>query len=193
MTSQDMHVIDRQTVVLRDPFDDEALILALGGGGEGTMGRLRGRQVVALDRRAGELREAPPGPIKVIGEATNLPFLDDAFDDVTAFFFLMYVAPSEQRAVLREARRVLRPGGRLYVWDVRIPENTGHAEPIFVVPLTIQFPDGTVETGYGTRWEGRTQDAASTRTLVEEAGFTLLSEEQTGETFYQEFERTADD
>ena len=192
MTSQDMHVIDRQTVVMRDPFNDGALILALGGGGEGTMGRLRGRQVVALDRRADELRDAPPGPIKVIGEATSLPFLDGSFDDVAAFFFLMYVAPSDQLAVLREARRVLRSDGRLYVWDVRIPENTGHVEPIFVVPLTIQFPDGTVETGYGTRWEGRTQDAASVRALAEEAGFTLLSEEQNGETFSLEFEHTAD-
>ena len=107
------YFIDRQVVRLEDPFGDCDLILALGGGGEGTIGRMRGRQVVSLDRSRSELEEAPDGPIKVLGEATELPFLDAAFDAVAAFFFFLYVSPNDRAAALREARRVLKPQGAI--------------------------------------------------------------------------------
>ena len=54
-------IIDQQVVQVSDPFRDEDLILDLGGGGEGIIGQLRGRQVVALDLRKGELEESAPG------------------------------------------------------------------------------------------------------------------------------------
>ena len=44
-------LVDQQVVRIEDVFRDEDLILDLGGGGEGIIGQLRGRQVVALDIR----------------------------------------------------------------------------------------------------------------------------------------------
>ena len=39
----------------------EGSILDIGGGGEGTIGRLYGTQVIAIDNRQEELDEAPEG------------------------------------------------------------------------------------------------------------------------------------
>ena len=55
-------------------------------------------------------------------DAANLPFGDDGFGAVVCGFGVMYVP--DKRAVMREARRVLRKGGSLLfnVWD-RIEQN----------------------------------------------------------------------
>jgi len=189
MDASKMHVIDKHVIRVEDLFSDGDRILALGGGGEGTIGRLRGRQVVALDLRASELEEAPDGPLKIIGDATDLPFLDRTFDAATAFFFLMYVAPEAHGRVFEEAYRVLCPGANLYVWDVSIPPQGGHTEPLFVIPLTIELPGITVETGYGTRWEGRTQDPCSVHRAAEAAGFAVVDECKIGDCFHIVFRR----
>ena len=106
-----MFLLDRQLVQVEDVFEDDDLVLDLGGGGEGVIGQLRGRQVVAIDTRRQELEECAPGPLKIVANAKELPFLDEAFDAITAFFFLMYVSVSDRARVLEEAYRVLRPGG----------------------------------------------------------------------------------
>ncbi len=185
-----MHVIDKHVIRLEDPFSDGDLILALGGGGEGTIGRLRGRQVVALDLRPGELEEAPDGPIKIIGDATDLPFLDEAFDAAAAFFFLMYVPSEKKQQVFAEVHRVLRPDGKLHVWDVSIPPKGADDEKeLFVIPLRIELPGGTVDTGYGTQWEGRVQDLSSIRSLAEAAGFSVVDESIDGDSFHTVFQK----
>jgi SAM-dependent methyltransferase len=56
------------------------------------------------------------GPCEIrLGEATKLPFGDANFDAVTAAQVYEYVADIEQ--ALAEARRVLRPAGRVLVLD----------------------------------------------------------------------------
>jgi len=62
--------------------------------------------------------EPAPGSAPVefhAGEANALPFPDDSFDAVTVTQVYEYVA--DVAAALTEARRVLRPGGRLLVLD----------------------------------------------------------------------------
>jgi SAM-dependent methyltransferase len=51
------------------------------------------------------------------GRADDLRFEDGAFDRVTCALLLHHLSPAAQRAALREAARVLRPGGRLHVAD----------------------------------------------------------------------------
>ena len=36
---------------------------------------------------------------------------------MTAFYFLMYLFPEDMGAVFSEAARVLKSGGRMYIWD----------------------------------------------------------------------------
>ncbi|MDD5263727.1 MAG: class I SAM-dependent methyltransferase [Candidatus Bipolaricaulis sp.] len=168
-----MHCVSPQTVRVEDAFQDGDLILDLGGGGEGVIGRLRGRQVVAVDIRKDELDETPAGPIKVVGDARHLPFPDHSFEAVTAFFFLMYVPATDRSTVVREAFRVLMPGGSLRVWDVAIPAPGERAAKTFVVPVCAELPGTTIRTAYGVPWRGRQMSDRSIAELASDAGFAV--------------------
>ena len=179
-----MFLVEQQTVRVDNGFGDEDLILDLGGGGEGVIGQLRGCQVVAVDMRKQELEECAPGPIKVVADARELPFLDEAFDAITAFFFFMYVPACDRSSVLSEAYRVLRSGGKLHIWDVTIPVRTDQPQEVFVVPVKVELPDRSIETGYGVRWDGREMSMDDICQLAQEHGFGVEEKTSYGEHFH---------
>ena len=178
-----MHVVHQQVVRVEDVFGDKDRILDLGGGGAGVIGQLRGQQVTAVDIRQDELDESPPGPIKVVADAKALPFPDGSFDTVTAFFFLMYVPAADRAAVLREAHRVLCPGGTLHVWDAVIPARGERTQELFVVPVRAELPDQTITTAYGVPWKGREMSGDSIARMARDVGFAVTAIAQEGETF----------
>jgi SAM-dependent methyltransferase len=72
-----------------------------------------------LARQYGDARNLAAGPGRFLltsADAQRLPFPDDYFDGVLANHMLYHV-PDRARA-LREIRRALRPGGRLYASTV---------------------------------------------------------------------------
>ncbi|MFD8590165.1 demethylmenaquinone methyltransferase [Streptomyces sp. NPDC059637] len=81
-----------------------------------------GADVVPCDFSLGMLREGKrrnPWLPLTAGDATRLPFADDAFDAVTISFALRNVHDPD--AALREMLRVTRPGGRIVVCEFSHP------------------------------------------------------------------------
>jgi ubiquinone/menaquinone biosynthesis C-methylase UbiE len=81
-----------------------------------------GAEVVGIDTDAEVLRlaEAKPGAAAVTwerGRASLLPLPDESCDRAVMSLVLHHLDAAGKRAALAEARRVLRPGGRLHIAD----------------------------------------------------------------------------
>jgi len=93
-------------------------------------------RVIGLDKSAGMVRYAAvraPGLPFVCGDAARLPFKDGAFRAVTVSFGLHDKSPDVRSAMMREARRVLSPGGRLIAVDFENPWNAESRAGAFLV------------------------------------------------------------
>lgn len=95
------------------------------GGGSGGMAAALLRQHPDIRLTVTDLDEAMLRPARrrlgdgssvVPADATRLPFADGSFDVVLSFLMLHHVVQWEQ--AVREAARVLRPGGRLVGYDL---------------------------------------------------------------------------
>ncbi|HHT21547.1 MAG TPA: methyltransferase domain-containing protein [Tissierellia bacterium] len=159
-------------------------ILDIGGGGEGIMGRVYGNQVTAIDISQAELDEAPEGFEKILMDAADMSLPEASFDNVTAFYSMMFISKSKHEAVISEATRVLKPGGRLYIWDAAFDE----ADP-YIVHLTIRLPEETIETTYGVFETEAAQSATYLIGLCQQQGLDLLVEQTFGDQFYLCFEK----
>lgn len=67
----------------------------------------------------------------------------------------MYMTNDIQKEAIKEATRVLKRGGRIYIWDSNI-DSTSRNEP-YVVNLDIVWGDNSVHTSYGIV-KGETQN-----------------------------------
>ncbi len=177
-----MHTYERQELTVAD-FPADGWILDIGGGGEGIIGRIKATQVVAIDLYAWGMRKTPPGPLKLVMDATDLRFLDGSFGTVTSFFTLMYMSPEQQAKAIQEAYRVLKPGGRMRIWDVELPVSPDAKKEIAVYPFRFRLPKETVQTGYGTPFPKQPWDVAHYTRLAEQAGFTVDEKTVEGRTF----------
>jgi ubiquinone/menaquinone biosynthesis C-methylase UbiE len=93
-------------------------------------------RVIGLDKSAGMVRYAAaraPGIPFVCGDAAQLPFKDGAFRAVSVSFGLHDKSPGVRSAIIREARRVLAPGGRLIAVDFENPWNAKSRVAAFFV------------------------------------------------------------
>lgn len=85
-------------------------------------------QLVGADFCAPMLHEAAKKGLRnlIVADATKLPFREESFDAITIAFGFRNVV--DRAAALREMRRVLRPGGFLYILEFSHP-------PSLIAPL----------------------------------------------------------
>ena len=177
---------EREEVVV-DDFDAAGFVLDIGGGGEGVIGKLKGNQVVAIDRSKRELEESAPGPLKIVMDATDLQFLDQSFETATAFYTLMYIKSVDTLSrVFGEVYRALAPGGRFLIWEGTLPPRTDQEKNIAVFVLTITLPSEKIDTGYATSWPQEGRDIAYYVELAERAGFRVVLQKKEGQGLFLE-------
>ena len=94
------------------------------------------------------------------GLAQRLPLDDESCDRVVLSLVLHHLSPADQRVALREAARVLRPGGRVHVADWGRPD-----DPLMRAAFRVlQLVDGVENTAPLGRGE--------LPALLDDAGFT---------------------
>jgi len=172
-----------------DPIETDGLILDIGGGGAGIIGKLNGKKVVAIDTVEKELEETQNDALKIVMDATGLKFLPRSFTVCTAFFSLMYIPADQHLRVFREAYRVLKGEGRFLLWDVKIPKRLSGYRA-FVVHLKVRLPSKEVETGYGTSWD-KVQNIEYFKELARKTGFKVMKEWSKDEIFHLEMTKKA--
>jgi SAM-dependent methyltransferase len=100
-----------------------------------------GYEVTGIDPSDGmldQMRARAPQVRAVTGSGTSLPFPDASFDVALSVAVMHHIAtPEDVRRTLGEMVRVVRPGGRILVWDhnprnpywgrlmARVPQDTG--------------------------------------------------------------------
>jgi len=178
-------------IVLMTPLIAEGYVLDVGGGGEGIIGRLAGDRVVAIDASRRELEEAPDGPLKIVMNVCDLAFLSGSFETATCFFSLMYLRAEERWDAIQQIARVLKPGGKLLIWDTEIPVWEPGTDELIVVPLLVQTPEEEILTGYGVSWEGREQSAEAVVALGHAAGLEVTLRQTQGSVFHLEMVKPA--
>jgi ubiquinone/menaquinone biosynthesis C-methylase UbiE len=169
------------------PIKTEGFILDIGGGGEGIIGKLNGRQVIAIDISKEELHETRNEALKVLMDATNLGFLSKSFGVSTAFFTFMYIPNHMHLKVFKEVHRVLKDYGKFLVWDAKIPNKSADYD-IFVARLKVRLPNKEIETGYGIKWD-KLQTIEYFKELAQKTKFKVIKEWSEGEIFYLEMEK----
>jgi len=187
------HYIQKQKINLKD-LKIKGKILDIGGGGEGIIGKIFKDKVVAIDPSKEELEEAADGPLKIVMDGTSLKFLDDTFVNATSFFTFMFIPNSKHEAVIKEIYRVLKPDGKFYIWDIKIPkfdESLGldKDKTLYVVPIMVNLDNEKIDSGYGTKWHSKPQSYNYFIDLCEDIGFKLISNKEEGETFKLIFEK----
>lgn len=160
-------------------------ILDVGGGGEGVIGRLYGPSVTIIDHCQEELDEVACPCRKLLMDAASLAFADASFENVTFFYSLMYMNRPVQSAAIAEAVRVLKPGGRLLLWDCEIA--CAYPEP-FLAELDVRWVQERVCTTYGVV-KSDPQSMEDFLNLCRGNGLTLLKTETASGHFYLEFRK----
>ncbi len=81
----------------------------------------------------------------------------------------MYMTSDVQKRAIKEAARVLKPKGRIHIWDSDIA--SAAFEP-YIVDLDIAWDSNKVHTSYGIV-KGKTQNSVSIMSFMKSCGLIL--------------------
>lgn len=146
-------------------------ILDIGGGGEGVIGKVYGKDVVAIDIRKDELVETSNDALKIVMDATDLKFLNNSFPTVTAFFTLMYMKHDIKIKTLKEIYRVLKKNGILDIYETNMPAYKEDEKEIYVLQLKYKINNKEVQTGYGCALQNKEINKDYYLNLLKQIGF----------------------
>lgn len=160
---------------MRERLDPGAEVLCLGAGPGHLWADNAGRvpwSVHVTDASPGMVRTARENLVDAgasfdrafaVCDAASLPYRSGRFDAVTANHMLYHVP--ERRRALREIRRVLRPGGRLFATT----NGESHMEVVHEIMATVH--GGDLSTSSGFRLENGRQQLARAFEAVEVVRF----------------------
>ena len=93
----------------------ELLAVAIEMGASRAIGVEYAEAAVAMARQTIEVHGVTDKAEVILGDARSIPVDDETVDLVTLLDVVEHLAPAELDRTLREARRLLRPGGRLFI------------------------------------------------------------------------------
>ncbi len=166
--------------VVRISIDIPGKILDIGGGGEGIIGKTFGKRVTAVDRDKEELEVLNGISECMVMDACNLQFPDSSFDNVTFFYSLMYMDSESSGKSLKEAVRVLNPGGNICIWD-KNPEETYPG--LNIADLTVYSGGSIYNTTYGASYN---KDSGKDQIIeiMDSAGLSMTESQEKGKHFF---------
>jgi SAM-dependent methyltransferase len=176
-------VVGKHTIEI-EPIETEGYILDIGGGGEGIIGKLNGRNAISIDLSF--LTRQDSDSLKILMDASDLKFLSCQFEVAAAFFTFMYIENDDHPKVFREVYRVLKDGGRFLIWDSRIPDSF-EDKRFFVLPLEILLPEERVESTYGVKLDH--QSLPCFKELASRSGFEVTGEWEREGIFFLELRK----
>src|SRR5215469_5212149 len=120
------------------------------------------RNVVGMDfseKMLAECRSRSPNLTLVRNDGRTLPFCDQAFDAVLLFAVLTCIpSDDDQRILLAEVMRLLRPGGIVYISDLLINTDVRNVERYerhvnrFGVYGVFELPEGVIVRHHREEW-----------------------------------------
>ena len=154
-----------------------SLVLDIAAGGSGTVPKILGDNIIALDISKEEIAEAiRTGAFAqwICADARKLPFKNNSLDFIVTFVGLAYISGyGNKLAVLKEAYRTLKRDGLMLLVEPEIPEECQDYMKYFVI---YKGEARINETILGISGTDITQSQKLLVKLLKEAGFDVVIE-----------------